>query len=768
MIPGNFLDRYITLVLRYRWWAIALSTLIMLALASGGKHITISNEYRDLFGENDPQLIAYEALEDTYTETNTVLIAVAPEEGSIFTVEALSAIGELTERAWQTPYSIRVDSLANYYHTWSEDDDLIVEALVGDATTLTDEDLARIEGIALSEREVVGNFVSTDGETAGIFINFSLPDNPDQAVVEITDFLDTLFNQQRELHPGIQYYASGFAYFNRALADSAKEDLATLFPIAVVVILALLAVLLRSAWGTFAILMVILFSVSGTMGFVGWGGFVISPPNAGLPLIVLTIATADAVHVISNALAGMRKGVDKATAIAESILLNAKPILLTSITTAIGFLSLNASETPPFRVLGNTVAFGVLLALFYSVFLLPALLSVLPLRAGKFKKPKWLEYDVFGYFADLVIARRKSILVLFALGGVVLVSGIHRIELSEKMVTFFDESTPVRQSTDFIIDNLTGLDKLEYSLDSGSDDGIVDPEYLRKVDSFAAWLRSQPEVTHVQAISDLLKRINRNLHGDDAAYYRLPEDRELTAQFLLLYELSLPLGRDLNDRMTIGKSSTRLTATIRDVSSRELREINSRAEIWLQENIPEFAQEATGQNVIIAYMTQRNIVSMLNGTIIAMVLISVLLVWLFKSLRIGALSLVPNFIPAFLAFGVWGYLVGEVGIAASVIVAFAFGIVVDDTVHFLSKYLKVRREGQSPPDAIRYTFRTVGNALWTTTAVLSAGFLVFTVSGYEPSWVLGILVTVTILFAIVADFLLFPVLLLAFDRKDRI
>ena len=238
------------------------------------------------------------------------------------------------------------------------------------------------------------------------------------------------------------------------------------------------------------------------------------------------------------------------------------------------------------------------------------------------------------------------------------------------------------------------------------------------------------------------------------------------AQYLLLYELSLPFGSDLNDRIDVAKSATRLIVVTRDAWSRDLRELDKRAQVWLRANAPAFAHEASGLSIVFAHLSLRNIHSMLRGTITAMVLISFILIWIFKSVRIGLLSLLPNFIPAIMSFGLWGYLVGHVGIASSVVIAVVFGIVVDDTIHFLSKYLKARREGLSAPEAVRYTFHTVGHALWTTTAVLSAGFLVFATSGFEVSWALGLLVTITIIFALVADFLLLPTLLIAIDRRD--
>ena len=364
-----------------------------------------------------------------------------------------------------------------------------------------------------------------------------------------------------------------------------------------------------------------------------------------------------------------------------------------------------------------------------------------------------------------MVARRKVLLVSVTLVAVVLIMGIPRIELTDNWTQYLDERYEFRRDTDFVIENLTGMETLEYSLNAGREGGITDPDYLGAVDAFAEWYRDQPEVTHVQAFPDIMKRLNKNMNGDDAAFYRLPENPELAAQYLLLYELSLPFGSDLNNRIDIGKSATRMTAVLSNLSAGEQRDLDRRAQVWLGDNAPGLATEATGVSIVFAHLSQRNIESMLTGTIIAMALISFILILVFKSVRLGLVSLVPNFIPAAMSFGLWGYLVGRVGLSASVVTAMAFGIIVDDTIHFLSKYLKGRRESMSSPEVVQYAFRTVGHALWTTTAVFALGFLVFASSGFEVSWALGLLVTMTIGFALLADFLLLPPLLMAIDGE---
>ncbi len=758
------LDRYIDSILRYRWIVLVLATLLMAAMTAGARFITVTNDYRVLFSEDNPQLLAFDALENTYSTSNAALIAITPKEGAVFTREGLGAVVELTDAAWRAPYSSRVNSLSNYTHSEAFEDELVVAPLVEDTQGLSDADLARIEKTALDAVEIAGRLVSHDGRTAGVAVNFVLPENPDQAVIEITDYLVALLNQARVQHPQFAYHLTGDVVMNRTFSDATQDDMRTLTPIVFVIIIGATIVLLRSVLSTVAIVAVIVFVINTTMGFAGWGRVVFSPTNAGIPIIVMVIAMADAIHIVTSVLLGMRRGLARNAAIAESFRINIYPVFITSVTTAIGFLSLNASDSPPFHILGNYVAFGVLCALVYSITLLPALLSVLPLRVSARRSQGT---DLLDRFADVVIACRKFLLAVLILVVACLSLGIFRIELSDNMAQYFDDRYEFRRDTDYIIENLTGLDKLEYSLNAGREGGITDPEYLRRIDAFARWYREQPEVTHVQVFSDVMKRLNMNMHGDDPAFHRLPEDPDLAAQYLLLYELSLPFGSDLNDRIDVAKSATRMVVTTRNAWSRDLRELDQRAQAWLRTNAPAFSQEASGLSIVFAHLSLRNIKSMLRGTILAMALISFILIWIFKSVRIGLLSLLPNFIPAIMSFGLWGYLAGNVGIASSVVIAVVFGIVVDDTIHFLSKYLKARREGHSAPDAVRYSFRTVGHALWTTTAVLSAGFLVFATSGFQVSWALGLLVTITIIFALVADFLLLPPLLMAIDRKDH-
>jgi predicted RND superfamily exporter protein len=459
----------------------------------------------------------------------------------------------------------------------------------------------------------------------------------------------------------------------------------------------------------------------------------------------------------------MARGASKHDAILESMRINFHPVFLTSLTTAIGFLSLNFSDAPPFRDLGNITAIGVIAAWAYSVFFLPALMSILPMRA----KPHDLSAIThMERLANFVIARRRPL--LWGVSSMVVLLGIMipRIELNDQFVNYFDPVIQFRADIDFAMKNLSGIYQVQYSLPAGESGGISEPAYLQEVDDFANWLRSRPEVVHVQAYTDIVRRLNKNMHGDDPAWYLLPDIRELAAQYLLLFEMSLPYGLDLNNQINVDKSSVRIIATLKNITTRESRVLKAASESWLKKNMVSAAEiEGSGPFVMFAYISERNIKSMLVGTSLAFVLISLSLVVALRHIRLGLLSLIPNLVPAVIVFGVWAIAVGELGLAASVVVATSLGIIVDDTVHFLSKYLRARREqGLNSEDAVRYAFATVGTALVVTSIILVAGFGVLAFSAFELNQSLGLLTAASIAAALFVDFTLLPALLVALSR----
>jgi predicted RND superfamily exporter protein/outer membrane lipoprotein-sorting protein len=753
-------------VTRRPWMIIGITLLIVIVAASGMRHLQFSNNYRVFFSKENPELLAFEDFQDTYTKNDNIMFVIQPVGGDVFSPDIASAVEQLTKAAWKIPYAIRVDSITNFQHSWADGDDLTVEDLIRDGHTLDTSTLDAKRKIALAEPLLRDNLLSSDAGTTGVNVTLQYPE---ESLEEVPMAMAAARNMAARIeadNPGTIVVVSGVSAMNNAFAEAGQKDAGTLLPLMAGVLVLFMALVLRNTASTVSTLLVIGLSAAGALGLAGYLGILLTPISVTAPVVILTLAIADSIHILVSMQAQMARGLDKVSALRESVRINLLPVAITSVTTIVGFLSMNFSDAPPFRDLGNITSMGIGFALILSLTLLPALIRVLPARApARASRPRFLDASL-ERLSDFVTLRYKPILAVAGTVVVVLTALVPMIDLNDEFVKYFDYRVPFRHDAEFAIDNLNGIYLIEFSVPSDGPGGISEPEYLANLESLTGWLREQPEVMHVYSYVDIVKRLNRNMHGDDPAWHRIPEDRNLAAQYLLLYELSLPYGLDLNDRISIDKSATRLTASVGNLTTVEIRSLLDRADAWISGNTPEYMwSQPTGASVMFAFISKRNIESMLKGNMVAVVLISGIMVLALRSFAMGAISLIPNLVPILMTFGIWALLVRQVGMAAATVTATSLGIVVDDTVHFLAKFVRARREGGlEPADAIRHAFMTVGPAIVSTTAILAAGFAVLAGSTFLINSQMGLLTAMTIVVALFVDLLLLPAILMLAAR----
>lgn len=758
---------YVRWVVRWRWAVIAAVLASTALMAAGLPRLTFSNNYRVFFGPQNPQLHAFDELERVYTKNDNLFFVVQPQDRNVFSRRTLQALEQLTDRAWKIPYSTRVDSLINFQHTRARGDDVEVGDLVGDSETLTDAQIVEIREIAVNEPVLRDRMVDPAATTTGVLVRIHPPGKSREEIAEAALAARRLVVEIQEQYPELRIEISGTAMLSYTFSEAPQADARFLIPLMYAILTIVMFIFLRSFRGALATLAVVALSAVGAMGLAGWSGVELNGVSVSAPTIILTLAIADSMHILLTMVDLMQHdGMSRIDALVESMRTNAQAVFLTSLTTVIGFLSLNFSDAPPMRDLGNITATGVALAWVYSMLFLPALIGVLPVRVRQMGITVGLPMD---RLAEFVIARRRPLLIVMSAVALGLSLAMLRFEVNDKPAEYFSKSNPFRRATEFMTDNLTGFYGLNISLDSGESGGINDPKYLQTVQRFVDWLRARPDVSHVDTLNDTMKRLNMSMHGDDPAYYALPEDRDLAAQYLLLYEMSLPYGLDLNDRINVDKSATRVSVVNTDVDFRHLKRFKVEVEEWLDHNgLPSMGDaEAASPAVMFAYIAERNIRSMITGSIIAFALISLTLMVALRSFRIGVISLIPNVVPIGMAFGIWALIWGDVDFAISIVAGVSIGIIVDDTIHFLAKYMRARREkGMDPADSVRYAFHTVGNALWANSVILVFGFSALSLSAFWPNATLGLLTAMGIVAALICDLLLLPPLLMLVDR-DR-
>ena len=751
-------------IIRYRPLCIIISLLILAGLAQGLSKINFNPDINAFFPENDTLTTSHLSIEDTYSSMDNAVIGIGVKEGTVFTNEVLSLIEDLTERAWKTPHSLRVDSLSNYSYVSADGDDLYIEPFLEGSSTYDLKTLKEKELIIEEEELAYGAIISKDKKTSLINIVFDPPRKDIEAEYqESLNYVLGFLEEARKNHPEVDLIISGIVYMEYQSPMLLKAQMPKLMPTAILVILLTLFLLLRSLVAVAGSFLVILMSVVSAMGSIGFMSGDIAQPFIMVPILIATLAVADCVHLFTLYFQNLDSSRKSKEAMLESLKLNLQPLFLTSLTTAIGFLSLNLAPVEPLRGIGNGVAVGVFLAFIFTVLLLAPIVSYFNVKQSKninFQK------NIARKLGRFSIKNYKRLLVIVPVISCFLMAFIPLNKTNDNPLEFYSERyTTSAADSKWISQRIGGTFPVSYELYS---QGIVsDPEFLREVDKFSEWLASNKEVLHVSSLSKIMKNLNKTLHGKQEEWNIIPTEPDLSAQYLFFYEMSLPYGLDLTNSISQNKESIKLVASLKELGSLEYREFAKKVENYASQNMPEdMVSIGTGTRPIFAFMSNMLITQLTYALGIGIVLITATIILFFRSLRYGMLTSVTNLLPIGVAFGIWAIVSGEISMLVGIGMGTTLGIIVDFTVHFLSKYLHARRQKNlSAEEAVEYAFETVGFALIITSFSLILGFLVLLQAFFIPIHGFVLFSSIAFLSALIIDLLLFPALLITWDKR---
>ena len=751
-------------IIRYRPLCIIISLLILAGLAQGLSKINFNPDINAFFPENDTLTTSHLSIEDTYSSMDNAVIGIGVKEGTVFTNEVLSLIEDLTQKAWKTPHSLRVDSLSNYSYVSADGDDLYIEPFLEGSSTYDLKTLKEKELIIEEEELAYGAIISKDKKTSLINIVFDPPRKDIEAEYqESLNYVLGFLEEARKNHPEVDLIISGIVYMEYQSPMLLKAQMPKLMPTAILVILLTLFLLLRSLVAVAGSFLVILMSVVSAMGSIGFMSGDIAQPFIMVPILIATLAVADCVHLFTLYFQNLDSSRKSKEAMLESLKLNLQPLFLTSLTTAIGFLSLNLAPVEPLRGIGNGVAVGVFLAFIFTVLLLAPIVSYFNVKQSKninFQK------NIARKLGRFSIKNYKRLLVIVPVISCFLMAFIPLNKTNDNPLEFYSERyTTSAADSKWISQRIGGTFPVSYELNS---QGIVsDPEFLREVDKFSEWLASNKEVLHVSSLSKIMKNLNKTLHGKQDEWNIIPTEPDLSAQYLFFYEMSLPYGLDLTNSISQNKESIKLVASLKELGSLEYREFAKRVENYASQNMPEdMVSIGTGTRPIFAFMSNMLITQLTYALGIGIVLITATIILFFRSLRYGMLTSVTNLLPIGVAFGIWAIVSGEISMLVGIGMGTTLGIIVDFTVHFLSKYLHARRQKNlSAEEAVEYAFETVGFALIITSFSLILGFLVLLQAFFIPIHGFVLFSSIAFLSSLIIDLLLFPALLITWDKR---
>ena len=744
-------------ILRYRWLTLALLVAATVGFALQIPRIVfqVSPEGMRLVGH--PDTLYYEEYIRKYGSDEIVVMELWCED--VFSPEIMKKISRLTDVIEQYENVYRVVSLSNANDIRGGSFGIEIAPFLEEIPE-TEPALEKIRREVHDNPLYHGNLVSRDDQSTLLIVELdrSEEDFPQKRRELVRRILDLAREEQSD---GIEIYVAGFPVIGTVLPMLMIQDQRIFIPLILLLMTLTLYAAFRNLWGILLPLATVIISVLWTMGFLVLAGKQVEIVTNVLPPLVLVIALADVVHILAHYQEELQGRKQKAGALKDATAYVLVPCLLTSITTSIGFASLMVSSVRGVRDLGLLASFGVMAAFVVSITFVPAILSFLP--SGTFKRTEKKKEGALDRFlarlARFNESNRKLVLAVTLLLIGLAVAGLFRLKVETTLIKYLKEDNPVAVAVRHIEDHLSGTTTLDVVFDFGEPGAVKEPVNLEKVKQMESYLKGLPLVTNASSLVDFLERMNQVFHDGDPAYDHLPGARAEIAQFLLLYSMSGD-EEDLSKIVDHDYRTAVITARLKTVGSSEMERFIKEVKSYVAKSFPDTNVRATGVSVLVTNSIGAIVKGQVQSLGLAMAIICVLMSLLFRSLRLGLLSMIPNTIPILITLGLMGWLGIDINTATAVISCVAIGIAVDDTIHYLTRF---RKEYGARPDealACARSLTSTGRALFFTSFVLTFGFLVLIFSNFKPLIYFGLLTGVTMVSALVGDLVLLPVLLM--------
>lgn len=770
-------------VYRFKYLAFAFVLALTAFLFLQLPKLTIDTSNDAFYHQDDPIRIGYNEFRQQYGKDDHIIIGLRPAE--IFSSSFLHSLQQLhTEIEDKVPYLKKATSLLNVRHTYGLDDELIVEDLI-ESIPQSPQQLMALKQKALSNPFYQNYLLSKQGgftfiDIEPVAVKVIKGTDPNQAAqikyvstqeyAEMVDALQPILDKYKS--SDLNIYFAGFPVITDRLTRAIEQTMAELMPISMLVNLIFLILLFRRISGVIYPSVIVLLSITSTVGAMAWFSISMDLITSILPTLLIVVAIADSVHLMSGFYQEYEKnGGDKKAAIAHSMGRNGLAILMTSVTTSVGFASFLLADMAPVAHLGVVAPIGIGLAFIYTVLLLPALIAIFPLR-----KPNNIQVTtgfsdrILDWIADVSCTRYKTILfasfVLLLIG----ISGASQLRLSHNALKWFPQDSQVRVDTTMIDAALGGSIPIEITIDTGKKQGLYNPDLLRRLAISAEVVKSLGSdnvgIANIISLHTILKEVNKALHANNDAEYTIPDSRELIAQELLLFEISA--ADDLYKLVDDNYSKVRFTIMIPFTDAIQIRPVLNNIKAHFVSSYPDATISITGIAPMLVETMYDILTSMLKSYGLALIAITFLMIALIGKIKLGIISMAPNLLPIILVMGLMGWLSLPFDFSNMLVGSIAIGLVVDDTIHFLHNLRRHFDQTGNITVAIKDTLHTTGRAIFITSMVLASGMTVAMTADLSSTANFGLITATVIILALLADFFLVPALMFALYKKAAI
>lgn len=759
------MQRYIDFLYKFRWIITFFIPIIVLILASNLKHLEIDGSYRIWFEKDSQTIKDYDKFREEFSNDDGITI-VFKDDNTVFNKKALSSIQRITEALWDMPHIDRVDSITNYQHVHADasrpDDVLVDDFIREDLDDTTPAYYKNRLKVATSDPIITGSFISKDGKTTMIFARLEANANENGDIsAEMMGYLHKIIDPESQ-KTGYKYWLNGGPAMTQAFVDIAGHDAMVFTPLVFLASMLLLFMLFRRVGGALIPLGVVLFTFLSVLAVQTLLGYKLNNFTANIPVFIVAIGIADAVHIYSVWLMRRRAGFDNKDAVQDSLQKNFLPVLLTSATTTVGFSTLALSHIVPVSTLGIATASGAVLAFLISVVWMPAVLFLLK-KPFKQKTVETKSNILFKGYGKFIVNNDKKIILIGSLVVGLLGLGLFFVKVDSNTIRYFDKNVEIRQSAEFTMENLTGSMSYILLVDSGKTDGLKEPAFLKTIEQFyTAYQKAFPkDVRHMFSLLDTIKRYNKILNGTQT----VPVKKDLVAQYLLLYSMGLPQGMEITDQMDFDQRKFRIQVLTNIVNtSKDMKMINF-AKAWWSKT--PYKLTLTGQTAMYASMQHDITNTLIYSLSLTILIVSLMMLFIFKRLKILWILLLPNLLPVILVIGVMGWLGLTIDMGVAIAGAIIIGVAVDDTIHFLVKYFDARKRGLSMEETFDEVLTYAGRAILFTTIVLSLSFSIFALSSFTPNQNFGVVTATALIIAVMIDLIYLPALLHLADKETN-
>jgi predicted RND superfamily exporter protein len=735
----------------YPWLAILLVLLVTVALGALIPQMTNESDFNQFLDANEPAAIALERAEATYGSQDLLLVLIRSEE-TVFKTETLQKAQAMEKRFAQIQGVDEVQGPTNSDVIRATEESLVVEPAAENVPQTTEE-LDAYKKKVLGDNRLRGLIVSEDGTAAGIVVKINPYVDDKKAVSREIERAAQEFNTGPE-----QIIAIGDEIVDDAILQNMNRDLSVLFPLSLLLIIVVLYLTLRSVRGVLIPLGIVLIALIWTLGTMVFFRAPFTPFSTMLPIILIAMGVADGIHVLHRFYEDAAKnGRTKREMILQTMTEMTGPVIMTSLTTTAGFLSLIITFMWPQRHFGIFTAAGMFYEMILSLVFIPAVLALLPLPKARAHFERGITANLLARFAGFVAPRKGWILGTSAVFLVGLLFALPHVRAESSSTDFLGAEHPVVKALDVADQSLGGSFQILVEIDTGKPDGLKDPHVLQRLVELQTFLESQAGVGRSLSVADIVRTMNQKFHTDDPQYYRVPDDPRLAAQLLTLFTFQ---GGSLDNLATADFSKGEVIARIESVGSRRLQLLTDQVEAYLGEHLIDLKAERVGTERIFVTMFSKLIPNQISSMAASTLASGLIVALMMGSLLAGLVSLIPLLFAVLIGLAVMVLLDLPLDLATVMVSSIAIGVGVDFAIHFTSRFRREMELTGNDLVALEQTMRTVGKSIVFNMLSVALGFAIMMLSNFSGIANFGLLITLTMVTSALATFLLIPALLL--------